>query len=540
MSSWLDTAAADRSAFLSALRAYADEGAAGSASNHQGGASLYQAFVGAHVTSGRPALAIETRGERKTLPYDELHTLTGRLERAWARAGLEPGALVALVVPMSVEFVVALLTCMRMGLVAAPLASRGRAWVDKRLEVLQPDAIFAGRDGGAFGAQWPAPLLPWLRDEDAPAPESGSCDPGAPVLRVFSPYAPEPLTAFDVPAQALLDASLCDGLITLGLDRRDVVAAPGWDESTCQPFFILATLMAGACWAELGEASVRARPRILAEAGVTLLGVRSSLRDVLLAGGEWKDIPLRAWFRDLLEPQVGSWDELVRQTAARGVTSFCLGMAPTAGGAMVFSPPSLAMQPALCWPVPVRDHQLAELGSVDLPALADVGLLTPLADGKPVGGAPALVFGRRGAGYQYAGCAQIGRGGQVYPEDEVVALAKRHPDVTHATVVVTPSRPVNDAHVTLLLFCSPDRAEAGSVRTHEVRNLIAQDLGTPWLPDRVEWIALRPRLTADGIDRDWCRAQYLSGALLAKAANPMFRLLSQLGEMAELHLEGSA
>jgi hypothetical protein len=540
MAAWLGAAAADRRAFLAALTAQAQGRGASCPGTTSATVSPYKSFIGAHVNAGRPALAIETQGQRQVLSYRELDALTGRLARGWMRAGLKPGAVVAIVVSPGIAYVVSLLTCFRMGLVAAPIPPCGRAWVGRRLKLLSPDGIFAGADAGAFGDTWPAPLLPWVRDDDSTTAGPWPYDAAAPLLRLFSPYAAGPLEPIDVSAGTLLDGARCDALLTFHLDPSDVIAAPGWDAAASQPTLLFAALMAGACWAEIPEASALARPGVFADFAVTVLGVSPPLHERLVTSKDWEAAPLRAWFRHLLDPTMELWDDLIQQAASRGVPSFSVVLAPCAGGAVVFSPPALCPRPFLCWPVPARAHQLTQLGSERLQALAESGLFTPFIDEKPAKGVPAVVLAQHGAAHYFAGCVQVGRAGQVYPEEEVVALVESHPLVKQATAVVTPRRRLGDAHVTLLVFCGPGGADTIEGPSHELRSLIKAGLGAAQLPDRIEWLPLRPRSSDKGIDRAWCRGQYLSGALRAKSSSRMFRVLSQLAEIAELHLGGQA
>jgi hypothetical protein len=539
MAAWLNVARANRGVFLAALRVHAEGGRGCVTGELQPGVNLYKALVETHTKAGNRALVADVHGERRQFGYRELDVLAGRLARGWARAGLQAGAVVAITAPIGPEYAVALLTCMRMGLVAAPIAPLGRTWLNNRLKALTPDAIFSGRNSASTDKSL-APVLPWVRDEDAASVESSVYAPAAPALRVFSPYSQESLKTFDVSAQTLCEALLCDATITLNLDRTDVVAAPGWDPTVAQPFLMLATFMAGACWAEVSETSVQKRPQVLAEAGVTLLGVGSALRDGLLGNTDWQAAPLRAWFRGILDPGSERWNDLAAQTAVRGIPSFSLGLAPTAGGALLFSPPLLKPQPFQCWPVPVRDFSLCEVAGPGLPALDEIGVLTPLAADKPVEGVPAIVLGRRGSAYQFAGCAQIGRGAQVYPDAEVASQVQTHPAVRSAVAIVTARRSLNDAAVALLVFCNPQRADAEGVAVAEIESLIKAGMGPGHLPDRIEWIPLRPRRTPDGVDRGWCRSQYLTGTLRAKAADPAFRLLSELAELAELNITGAS
>ncbi|HTN88147.1 MAG TPA: AMP-binding protein [Sorangium sp.] len=520
-----------------ALYAHAARRPGGLKSRLDEGYDVYHDCVVMHLGKRRRAFVSAGAAGDHEITYENLHFSAGALAATWKSAGVSPGQAIALVLPLSVEYVVALLAALRLGAVVSPLPPMGATFVQSRLDRLSPDHVVTteryrhllGPRGGAV-----LPLAASSRAEGGQP--SHWYAPDAPVARLLSVFGDATAEPVELAAAALHEGLLRDGLLLLGLDEADTLAAPGFDPLQFQPHLVLAALAAGATYAEVAPADVEADPRVLERLGVTVLGVPRGLRDGLLRRGA-PALPRssRAWFRSLTEvaePEL--WDPLARAFWGRKVPGFGVVGSAAAAGVHLFAPPSPPQVVARVWPAPGKTWLLAELAAGTLPALNAAGMYTPLRDGEPdLTGLPRVVLVREPDGYVLAGAIDVGRDAQAYPTAEVARVVERAPAVRHAAVVVSPGRTTNDAKVTVIAFVEDERGPDGRVvppvGARAITALLEREMGKPFAPDRIEIFPLRPRLLGGAPDEAWCRAQYLGGALHEKARSELFVLLSRLG-----------
>lgn len=538
LSDWLADSYADPDAFRTALRAYASLRRGGLKASTDGSIDLYHDCVIAHLGQGKRALVVREKGRDLELSYDALHARCGALMTAWRERGAEPGQCVCLVLHPGPDYVVALMTALRLGLTVCALPPDRPTFLRNRLQSLAPDAVVIADDelallrGSGFGV-WPA------RGGREPASaESYSYSADEALLRLFSPFGASGLEPLELAAGPLHAGLLRDALLVFALQAGDTLAMPGFEVSTCQPTALLTTLLAGAAWAELSPGDLAHDTEILDRQGVTVLGVTRELRDQVLALGAWPRGRVRAWFRSMTEPLDWSrWDQLTSLAVAAGVAGFNLVQAPAAGGVILFGAPFKEGPGLRVWPPPGQAFQLSEVAADELPALAGAGVYHQLLDEAIVEGAPRMFLTQGSAGYLCVGSLDVGPGAMTYPVDEVSTLVEQYPGVEYASVVVTAGGVINAAHVTLLVFVEgqvPVPAPMPRVSAADLSALIARELGEAFVPNRIEVVPLRPRTTDGVVDRGWCRSQFLSGALRAKARREIFLLLSRLSYLLDV------
>ncbi len=132
-----------------------------------GGVNLAHELVDRHVAegrAGRPALRwIGRRHTRLDISYGELADLTARAARVLRQAGIQPGDVVAVMLPRLPELFVAALGAWKAGAVFCPLfASFGPGPVKSRLEISRAKLLIAGDSLYARTVAGNRPLLPDL------------------------------------------------------------------------------------------------------------------------------------------------------------------------------------------------------------------------------------------------------------------------------------------------------------------------------------------------------------------------------------------
>jgi hypothetical protein len=503
------------------------------------GVDLYHDLVARHLRQEREALVYYAAGAGwRRVSFDELHARVTALCGTWEQLGAEPGQGIALVLPVGAEYAVTLLAALRLGLVVSPLPPRGRAFVRTRLQALAPDHVVSLPRYLPMLGEWSAKQLPAAPDPAArpiPALRSFTAPPDAPAARLFSPLGPEPALPVERSADSLFLGLLRDAVVTLGLGPQDRFALPGFDPVQFQPWALMTSLFAGACYLELEEADLM-DPERLSGLAPRVVGVTRAARDALLALPE--PPTLRLWLRNPAEPY--DWERWGRFAQRMAEGRPCRGMnllANAAFGGAFLASAQLADPQLQLLPVCAEPWQLGDLTGSGEPALGGSGLYTPLREGAGPQEVGQFLLGQSGAGFALAGSLTLLSEGQVYPEDEAVALATELSSVLGAEVALAahPGTELNRAHVTLVVFRDPLQPESavGELRA-ELEERLALELGPRALPHLFRFYPLVPRRAEGGIDRDWCRWQFMGGALDKKRKEPMFRAAARLRRLVHL------
>jgi hypothetical protein len=452
--------------------------------------------------------------------------------------GVEAGKAIALVLPVGIDYVIALAACLRLGAVVCIVSPDGPTFVQNRLERLAPDHVVTTDKLARLCGESIDKRLPFAAPTMISTAPSHWYAGDESVLRILSPFGDPAADPMEVNAATLYQSLLVAGFCAFALEKSDVLAAPGFSPAQFQPQLLLATLTAGAVYAEIPAADVELDASVLSRAGVTVFGVRRSVRDALISRGSAR-FPkgIRAWFRSLNDKfDIERWIEFQNVAWERKVFGFSIAASSAASFVHLFSPPAPPDVGALrVWPAPGASFSLSEVAAIHLPSLRDAGVYTPLVDDKPADptGLPAMIFAREREGYIFAGSVDLGHDAQAYPTDEVARVVESHRAVRHAAVVVTSAKYTNDAVVALLVFTDDHRDAEGRVvfrvTPDDIRALVLREMGPSVLPDRIEIFPLRPRIVDGKVDVMYCRDQYLGGLFHQKANSEMHRLISRLG-----------
>jgi hypothetical protein len=472
----------------------------------------------------------------REISYSSLGTLASRKAAQWLRAGVGAGEVLCIVMPLGVDFVVALVAALKLGLTVCVLPPRGKGFLERRLEALAPDHIAVD--------ELYLSLLPAWRDLVLEESVEGPVDPqavershtypsGSVVALCFDPAS----EASGVPTALTCDAAyLCavrDGLIALGLRPGELFAAPGFHFLSTQPALLLAGLLAGAGYVHLEEEEVVKDPRLLAAQPLKVVGVSGRVRDVLTrnpveVAGKW-----RLWFRDPAESaDLAPWHDFVQALQLGEVLAGNLGWRAALGGCHLFSVrrkgsphPNVLPSAGVPWQLGAPSGEEAEspweYGSL---ALCPVG--PEEGKGTPTG----ELIARSRREWLYLGSPSPRRAGRCYPEAEVLEAIRALPYGTAASVApIPPSGGSRDWVFALVMFTEGKRPPDEASLAAGIKAAVEREMGGEFLPDRIHFFPLSPRRGEGGkMEHEWCRSQYLSGRLFRKARQEIFVCLSQL------------
>jgi hypothetical protein len=525
---WLAASHAEPAPFWAALAEHARR-AAPAPRSRPGAYDLYHDAVGRHATTARVALVTHDRlAGWQPLSFAELAARASACAQAWAGAGLVPGAVVALVLPLGVPWLVAFAAALRLGLVVSFLAPAGEHALVPRLEALDPAGV-------VFDAESPPPIGPFVEralllvDSGPPhASPPHAYAPGEPCARLFSPLRAPLTKPVDLPAEIAWQNAYRDAVFAYRIGPGDALALPGFHPQQHHPAAMLATMIAGATYVHVLLAELAARPALLKEQPISTLGVAPALAD-LLRGAPVGRLPgLRCWIRSVDEPlDWTAYHDFVDKNDLAKVPVASVLVDAAAGGAVLFSTRRPGSVNAYVLPAAGRAYVLLDgTGSGDA-AIDGVGIFVPMPGGDPEKDGWFLLA-RRGTENLWGSTMWPRRAGRVFPAGEVVARVSAMPGVLGACVVPVPTGDPGGRWAFVLLVWRGAAPDEEPVTPGAIEARIRDELGEDFAPDRITVIASYPRWKGDKLDAEWCRRQYSSGFLVRKAGHPIFRRLAEL------------
>jgi hypothetical protein len=538
LNAWVQGVATEPDALVVGLLKHLGERRGTSTESSPGRLEAYQDLVVGQLARRKPILIERTPAGEKSIGTADLHLRASRLAATWSDAGVGPGAAIAFVIAPGIEATVALLAALRIGATITWIAPRGKTYILDRLIVLEPHFIVAAPS--LLGlldhfAQLALPLAPTRGAGDGPS--RGFSYTGADfVLRLYSPYARQPFDLFELTGAEVLPALLRGGFFGIAGDANDVLAWPELDDATHEPLITLAALLMGVTRVFCKAADLVVHPEWFTLDKVTLVGLGPVLREFFLREGPEVAPSIRAWMRDMAEPEDYFRTRALEQRVepAHWRRTDLLHVAAGAG-LLAFgahgSPPEQAVAiiaPGLPW-------MLLDTSGTGKRATGSIGLFararTP---DDPDPAASCFALAKQSDDWVVSGSTTRGRWGRTYPRFEACAVAKSLPFVEEVDVIVRATG-TNDAVVEMIIFANPAIGPVNRHRgawTKSLRELLTFELGEEYVPDTFVMVPVRPRYTDTGeFDSSWLENEWLSGALEQKANDPMFVLFARLARI---------
>jgi hypothetical protein len=534
---WVDAAAAAPSRFLEAMIRLLGERRGTALESSPGRLEAYQDLVVGQLARRRPIVSERTPTGERSATIADLHARATRLAATWVDHGVGPGNTIAFVVPSGVESTAALLAALRIGATISWVPPSGRMFVVDRIEALAPDFILAStgmrRHLEAFEEKL-LPTEPARGTTDGPS-RGFSYVGGAPVFRLFSPYAREPLAFFDLAAEDVLPALLRCAFFGIAGDANDVLLWPELDELTHEPLFTLAAMLGGVSRVFCKTADLVAHPEWAVEARATLIGVGPILRDEILREGaeRWKSV--RAWLREVTEPvdfdKTRALEKRVEAARWRRTDLFHVA---AGGGLLMFGVEEPTAKQAMAMPSPGLAWSLIDAVGTGKPASGGVGLFARSVGDEADRAAACLAVAKQGLGWMVVGSIVAGRFGRKYPSVEVCAAVRPLAFVEEVDVIVS-SKGTNDGIVTMLVFVDPCIGPVAKFRGGWIRQLaetITFELGPEYVPDDFKLLPVRPRYTDKGeFDSAWLTSEFATGSIDQRANDATYALFARLARM---------
>ena len=461
--------------------------------------------------------------------YRDLDARSTALAEEWVQRGISPGEVVCLVLPMGEDLVVGLLTALRLGLVFSYLPPLGARFVATRLAQLGDALVVTVPTYLSLIGEARALLLGDLVSGRASGRRlMHSYAPDATVAQLFSDLVEASDRPLPLQADHFYLGALRDAILLCGMRPGDMAAAPGMSPLQHQPSLLIGTLLCGGTWVHVELDDLALEPSLLTQQPLRAVGISSTTRDVLLRARAGMVRGWDFWWRNPEEPvDIDAWRRFVKRLMLGNVPSSNLLVDASAGGCVLWSPRRRGHVHAEVLPAPGRPWSLASVSGSDQAgrgprAMGDFGLLAPEEPSRP----PYMILVHAGERFLYGGTRGPRSAGRVYPIAEIVELARKHPRVIDAAVVLDRSGRFGQPVRILCAFSGATRPHPGDEEA--LARIIAQELGAELVPDYVQLLPLYPRMR-DGVpDARWCASQQVTGNFYHKPRQEPHQVLTLL------------
>ena len=460
--------------------------------------------------------------------YAELDQAVNSLAATWETVGVQPGETLAILYPQGPLWLMAILAGLRLGLVVTLLPPQGNAFVNRRLNNLDPDWLVMDQlYKHQIEAIWYERVLPNTLSSTLPTRRSYDYLGTAAVVQCFDPTSASPDIVCQVDADSLYLNAIRDGTFALGIKPGDRCAAPGWHGLESQPALILSVLLCGGAWVHINFSDLKKAPERLMEQSIDVLGVSRSLRDLLMDKPSASENSWRYWFRHPAESaDFYLWQDFIEDLQLQNSYSGNVLCNAARGGAILFSPRRRGQSHHMVLPAAGLCWQLGIIDAPDLPSVDGWGRLAlGIKKDEDVTWAdtPYIITPYLKV-WNYLGQYPRGRAGRTYLNQEVLELLA---DKVQYLALVEASVHGGDADSRQMLL-----AFGPNVDTVAIQTCIETELGHEFLPDRIEWLPLLPQRNEEGgADQDWCQFHYLTGELYRRQRSDIYRCLSDLKQM---------
>lgn len=474
------------------------------------------------------------------LTYEDLHVRCSFKMNQWMSQGVEAGQTICLVLPLGVEFLICLVTALRMGVLPSILPPSGDQFILERLEKISPKFIATEELYTLILSDYEDILLL----SDLPSGEVDSNLPSytypakQPAAMLLSPSSATPEIPLEVLSDHLYLRALRDGMLLFDLKPGDNFAVPGGHPLVYQPCTLISTLFCGATYVHVELEDLQENPKLLEEIPNLTLGLNGELLELYLKEEPSVLQNLKQWFRSPAEPtNWDKWQLFLTRVGQEKIPFTSVLMEGAFGGSILFSLRRKKFLSLNVLPSPGVDWMLADTNRSGQEALGGFGLYSVQAEEGPEFPGGFIILARHHKQWFYGGTLEPKRRGMTYPINEVRKALSKLPFLKQCTILSMPSNEGTNFFLFLLLaFVGPGLEEEISKKkqkwTGEIHSAIATHLAQEFLPDLIQFYPFygRELEEAEGgaVNIEWCRAQYFTGGLHRKSRMDLYRILNRL------------
>lgn len=473
--------------------------------------------------------------------YEKIHHCVNYHIDKWAPYSLKPGQTIAIIGPPNLHFLISLLTAFRLGLKICYLPTHspflGRGFILRFLSEINP-AIISSQD-----TTFSIDGIPFVTvnekgsDQDNHQPSSFAYSASSEVQIALSLQQQEEIHLTPIIAHKTYLCAMRDGLITLNLYQHPIWAAPLACPILTEPFSTIMSLLCGVTRVYVSDEAIRKNPLILEDARINLLGVSDPLQKLWSSGSGVPVRNLKCLYKSPLDTIYSSWKSFIQLNKLEKIPSFDFIADNACGGGLFFSKPSLETYNIFIKPALGSSWNILDYNRSGQESLGGYGIYD-LKDSDDSGNFTVSLIENQ---LMITGLVEPAKCGVTYPIEKVEKIISELSFVEGSVVHhILKAGNIYSRYFILLVFVNPLK-EFNQTDIHhwdsEITKKISTDLGSGFLPDKIEYFPLMPKINHLGVDRNWCINQYSSGLLMKKRDFPPFRIMGSLKKLSVEYFE---
>jgi hypothetical protein len=498
--------------------------------------NFYHDCLERHLKGNKEALRVlKADQEIEVWTYHQIHELVNAQVPFWKeKFKVKIGQTVAIILPQGIHFLVGLMTALRLGLIVCVLPVYDRFFGHDQwavaLEELKPDivlttSIYKNQLDGKWGIL--DIDLSIKKQLNSPI-ESHIYLANDTVQKSFDPFSLKGTNISLIGANETYLYPLRDGLLSLNLKQETTWARPLSSMAKEEPCCTLMALLVGATIVHLSDDLIRSNPTRLKDEPIEVIGISSALQQLWLKNPGCPSGKLKLWYKDPLVGNIHEWTAFNELNRLQKVPSCHLLINKKKGGIILFSQPKPLEALSLIHPSLGSHWTLLQLNGSGDTALGGIGELRLDSSSEDQG---YLILAQMGSEWMVSSATVPMKEGSLYPIKEVEQRIQFLDFVQ--TCMILPQRHPKDSInslFVLLIFVPPKKQHLlqNSIDewTHKLDQIIQQQIGEAFVPDKILFYSIYPKMHQGKVDRKWVQAQYERGLFFRKQRHPLYHSLN--------------
>jgi hypothetical protein len=500
---------------------------------------FYYDLVIRHIESNPALTLIEESSFVQTWSFKRLQRLVNFQVKSWLKQSVKTGHLVVIMMPLGIHYTIALLTALRLGLKICflPTSSRflGKNHLRGLLDQIKPNVIISLPEVSlGLKDRFPEIFVDNLGEDDVNhEPVSFSYAAYETMQLSLALYRKQPYSVVPLDAHTTYLHALRDGLVALNLK-------PGTAHSTIhscpirsEPCSTLMTLLSGASLVHVKEESLSKDPTLLKNEKVHLLEVpQNHLKLWTKTPGAPKQ--MKGQYKAPWQHNHQAWQSYAELNKLEDVQAFHLLMDNSLGGILFFSKPTTKELDYFMKPSPGTPWSLKDINGSGEDSFKGFGIPSLQFSCKEnLGVKSNFIVSCINKNCLVSGALLPCRDGVTVPVEKIENATTALPFVESSILYTFPEMgKIVDHYLILLVFVNPMKSDISEETkrewTEQIAFQIVDEVGAVFVPNRIEYYPLVPKMKGGAPDRNWCIDQFNRGFLSKKKNIQLYQVLSML------------